>query len=43
MTSWLTADPFIIAPANYVQWIDYGAPKTEILPATRYYKAFELP
>ena len=37
-----TADPFIKAPVNYVQWIDYGAPKTQILPANRYYRAFEL-
>ena len=43
MVSWLTADPFIIAPANYVQWIDYGAPKTESLTGTRVYHAFELP
>jgi hypothetical protein len=43
MVSWLTAGPFIIAPANYVQWIDYGAPKTASLTGTRYYRAFELP
>jgi hypothetical protein len=43
MESWLTADPFIIAPANYVQWFDQGPPKTESLPAIRYYRVFELP
>jgi copper(I)-binding protein len=43
MTNWLTADPFIIAPANYVQWFDQGPPKTQNLPATRFYRAFELP
>jgi len=43
MTSWLTANPFIVAPANYVQWIDYGAPKTEIFSGTRYYRAMRLP
>ena len=43
MASWLTADPFIIASANYVQWIDYGAPKTESLTGARFYRAFELP
>ncbi len=42
MVNWLTADPFIIAPVNYVQWIDYGAPKTESLGATRFYRAYEL-
>jgi hypothetical protein len=44
MTNWLTADPFIIAPANYVQWFDQGPPKTQgPLPATRFYRVFELP
>jgi hypothetical protein len=43
MISWLTADPFIVAPANYVQWIDAGPPKTQSFPASRYYRAFELP
>jgi len=41
--NWLTADPFIKAPVNYVQWVDYGAPKTESLTGTRVYHAFELP
>ena len=42
MVSWLTADPFIKAPINYVQWIDFGAPKTQgPLPATRFYRVFE--
>jgi hypothetical protein len=43
MANWLTADPFIKAPINYVQWIDFGAPKTESLTGTRFYRAFELP
>ena len=43
MINWQTADPFIIAQANYVQWIDYGAPKTESLTGTRFYRALELP
>ena len=44
MTNWLTADPFIHAPINYVQWIDYGAPKTQgPLPAYRFYRVFEQP
>jgi hypothetical protein len=46
MINWLTADPFIHAPNNYVQWIDFasGAPKTQgPLPATRYYRIFEQP
>ena len=43
MLTWLTANPFIIAPANYVQWIDAGPPKTQNMPACRYYRAFELP
>ena len=43
MISWQTADPFIIAPANYVQWYDQGPPETETLPGTRYYRVFELP
>ncbi len=41
-TNWLTATPFIIAPANYVQWIDYGAPKTQVPGASRYYQAVQL-
>jgi hypothetical protein len=42
MTNWITASPFIVAPANYVQWIDSGPPKTEPLGVTRFYRAFEL-
>jgi hypothetical protein len=39
-----TADPFIHAPINYVQWIDYGAPKTQSpLPLARFYRVFEQP
>jgi len=44
MTNWLTADPLIKAPINYVQWIDFGAPKTQDpLPLTRFYRVFEQP
>ncbi len=43
LTTWLTADPFIVAPANYVQWIDQGPPKTQSLPANRFYRVFQLP
>jgi hypothetical protein len=44
IVSWLTADPLIIAPANYVQWIDYGAPKTQVpLLGSRFYRVFEQP
>jgi hypothetical protein len=43
MIAWLTASPFIIAPANYVQWVDSGPPKTETLGVTRFYRVFELP
>jgi uncharacterized membrane protein len=41
--NWLTADPFITAPANYVQWFDQGPPQTEPFTGTRFYRAFELP
>jgi hypothetical protein len=43
-TNWLTADPLIIAPINYVQWIDFGAPKTHSPlppPFSRFYRVFE--
>jgi hypothetical protein len=43
MISWLTANPFIVAPANYVQWYDEGPPETEPLTASRYYHVFEMP
>jgi hypothetical protein len=43
MISWLTANPFIIAPANYVQWYDQGPPETEPLTVNRYYHVFEMP
>jgi len=43
LITWLTADPYIVAPANYVQWIDSGPPKTESLPTTRYYRVLRLP
>lgn len=41
--NWLTADPLIVAPANYVQWYDQGPPETQPLPGTRYYKVLQLP
>jgi hypothetical protein len=44
MINWLTADPHIKAPINHVQWIDFGAPKTQgPLPLTRFYRVFEQP
>jgi len=43
LINWHTADPVIIAPANGVQWFDQGPPKTQSRPATRFYRAFELP
>jgi hypothetical protein len=46
MTSWETANPIIIAPANRVQWYDDGPPKTESKPTTvgsRFYRVIELP
>jgi hypothetical protein len=44
LVNWLTADPFIKAPINYVQWIDYGAPKTQApRPANRFYRVVEQP
>jgi Ice-binding-like/Abnormal spindle-like microcephaly-assoc'd, ASPM-SPD-2-Hydin len=46
LTNWQTADPIIIAPANWVQWYDDGPPKTESKPTTigyRFYRALELP
>lgn len=44
MTNWKTADPLIIAPVNYLQWIDFGAPKTQAPlppPFSRFYRVFE--
>lgn len=43
MIAWQTASPFIVAPANYVQWYDEGPPATETLSNTRYYRAFVMP
>jgi hypothetical protein len=39
----LTAQPSIVAPANRVQWIDSGPPKTVSHPSTtnRFYKIFQ--
>ena len=45
MVTWLTAVPAIAAPANRVQWIDSGPPKTVSSPAqqgARYYRAILL-
>lgn len=40
-TNALTAQPSIVAPANRVQWIDSGPPKTVSLPASRIYRVFQ--
>jgi uncharacterized repeat protein (TIGR01451 family) len=45
MVTWLTAVPAITAPANQVQWIDSGPPKTVSSPAqqgARYYRVVLL-
>jgi copper(I)-binding protein len=45
-TTWKTAVPVIIAPANRVQWYDDGPPKTESEPTSttnRFYRVIELP
>jgi len=45
MVTWLTAVPAITAPANQVQWIDSGPPKTVSSPAdqgARYYRVVML-
>ena len=45
MVTWLTAVPAITAPANQVQWIDSGPPKTVSNPAqqsARYYRVVWL-
>lgn len=42
----LVALPPVVAPANRVQWIDYGPPKTVSHPAvtpSRFYKVIQLP
>lgn len=42
----LTAQPSIVAPANRVQWIDNGPPKTISHPsntAARFYRVFQAP
>ena len=46
MVTWQTAVPVITAPANQVQWIDSGPPKTASSPAqqgARYYRVILLP
>jgi len=45
MVTWRTAVPAITAPANRVQWIDAGPPKTDSSPAqqpARYYRVVLL-
>jgi uncharacterized repeat protein (TIGR01451 family) len=41
----MIAPPSIIAPANRLQWIDYGPPTTVSLPTntTRFYRVFQNP
>lgn len=44
MQTWKTAQPPIVAPADRVQWIDSGPPKTESLPAeanSRFYRILQ--
>jgi len=46
MTSWHQVEPTVTAPANRVQWVDDGPPKTASHPGTvaqRYYRIVELP
>lgn len=46
MTSWHQVEPAVTAPANRVQWVDDGPPKTASHPravAQRYYRIVELP
>ncbi|HEY6169400.1 MAG TPA: HYR domain-containing protein [Verrucomicrobiae bacterium] len=45
-TNWATVVPSIVAPANRVQWLDDGPPKTESKPGVspaRFYRVFLLP
>jgi uncharacterized repeat protein (TIGR01451 family) len=42
----MIAPPSVVAPANVVQWLDYGPPATVSVPATagvRYYRVFQNP
>jgi hypothetical protein len=46
MTTWHPVEPAVTAPANRVQWVDDGPPKTASHPGTvpqRYYRVVELP
>jgi hypothetical protein len=43
LTTWQTVAPILIAPANYLRWIDQGPPQTQGMPSTRFYRAFQLP
>ncbi|HUS37001.1 MAG TPA: ice-binding family protein [Verrucomicrobiae bacterium] len=44
MTNWKTVPATIVAPANKVQWLDDGPPKTESKPTSgsRFYQVIEL-
>jgi hypothetical protein len=42
----MIAPPAIVAPANRVQWIDYGPPTTTSAPtnsSARFYRVFQNP
>jgi uncharacterized repeat protein (TIGR01451 family) len=44
MTNWMQAQPPVVAPANEVQWIDFGPPETISTPATtnpRFYRVIQ--
>jgi hypothetical protein len=46
MAAWTNANPVITAPADRVQWLDDGPPKTISPPGgpgSRFYRVFELP
>jgi hypothetical protein len=46
MASWTNANPAVTAPADRVQWLDDGPPKTVSRPSSlgsRFYRVFELP
>lgn len=46
MTTWHQVEPAVTAPANRVQWVDDGPPKTASHPRSaprRYYRILELP
>ena len=46
LTTWHQVEPAVTAPANRVQWVDDGPPKTASHPRSvphRYYRILELP